>query len=139
MSNDGRGSSFVWQDAAVVVLIVVAIVVWQMGDEVSGVDAQQSIVGESPAESPAVGRSISSTETRVETKRQDDIGDKALARSSTLSAKLIFPPGRYLVEADIANCRLGDRGPADRGSAARGCDHREQVSQERTHQSFGLR
>ena len=91
-ANDGRGSSFVWQDAAVVVLIVVAIVVWQMGDEVSGVDAQQSIVGESPSESPAVGRSISSTETRVETKRQDDIGDKALARSSTLSAKLVFPP-----------------------------------------------
>ncbi len=92
-ANDGGSSSFVWQDAAVVILIVVAIVVWQLGDEVSGVDAQQSIVGESPAESPAVGRSISSTETRVETKRQDDIGYKALARSSTLSAKLVFPPG----------------------------------------------
>ena len=92
-ANDGGGSSFVWQDAAVVVLIVAAIVVWQLGDEVSGVDARKSIVGKSPTESPAVGRSISSAETRVETKRQDDIGDKVLARPSKLSAKLAFPSG----------------------------------------------
>ncbi len=92
-ANDGGGSSFVWQDAAVVVLIVVAIVVWQLRDEVSGVVSQKSIVGESPIESPPVGRSISSAETSVETKRQDDIGDKALARPSKLSVKLAFPPG----------------------------------------------